>query len=150
MHACAFILIKFMYWWNESCSRLWNIKHCSVFSKNRLQEPFLVLRLGRGFITIFNSSLTYQRGEDVIAQVLHPSYHSINPFHVAAMLFPQKIKSFVLTRLNLKVFFCKARRVKCFFVGLFVGLLYLVFFNVKMAAVWYVTVYPGHNVKKFA
>ena len=62
------------------------------------------------------------------------------------MLFPQKIKSFVLTRL----FFCEARRAKCFFVGLFVGLLYLVFFNVKMAAVWYVKVYPGHNVKKFA
>ena len=36
------------------------------------------------------------------------------------------------------------------FVCLFVDLLYLVFFNVKMAAVWYVTVYPGHNVKKFA
>lgn len=52
------------------------------------------------------------------------------------MLFPQKIKSFVLTRLNLKVFFCEGRGAKCFFVGLFVvKLLYLVFFNVKMAAV---------------
>lgn len=66
------------------------------------------------------------------------------------MLFPQKIKSFVSTRLNLNVFFCEARRAKFFFVGLFVGLLYLVFFNVKIAAVWYLKVYPGHNVKKFA
>ena len=66
------------------------------------------------------------------------------------MLFPQKLKSFSLTRLNLKVFFCEARHAKCIFVGLFVGLLYLVFLNVKMAAVWYVKVYPGHNVKKFA
>ena len=51
------------------------------------------------------------------------------------MLFPQKIKSFALTRLNLKVFFFEGRGAKCFFVGLFVVLLYLVFFNVKMAAV---------------
>ena len=63
------------------------MKHCFVFFKNRLQGPFLVLRLGRGFITIFNSSFTYQRGEDVIAQVFYP-FISINPFHVAAMLFP--------------------------------------------------------------
>lgn len=69
---------------------------------------------------------------------------------MAARLFPQKTKSFVLTRLNLKVFFCEASRAKCFFVGLFVGLLYLVFFDVKMAALLYVKVYPGHNVKKFA
>lgn len=56
--------------------------------------------------------------------MLYPFNISINPFHVAATLFPQKIKSFVFTRLNC---FCEARRAKCFFGGLFVGLLYLVF-----------------------
>ena len=101
-----------------------------------MQGPFLVLRLGRGFITIFNSSFTYQRGEDVIAQVFYPFYHFYKPFPRGGHVIPSgKIKNFVLSRLNLKVFFCEGRRAKCFFVGLFVVLLYLVFFNVKMAAV---------------
>ena len=68
------------------------VKHKAlfVFFKNRLQGPFLVLRLGRGFITIFNSSFTYQRGEDVIAQVFYPFYHFYKPFPRGGHVIPSE------------------------------------------------------------